>query len=118
MSLLVLLGEGAVTNHTAQMGATRGHKCRELVLKFYDTAQKVDVEMHCNLRVPGQPSLPKGTTGPKPECVGSQATLDMITTQKKNKLKEKYEPHRLHRKNREAETDLGHSPVPHSSTPE
>lgn len=117
VSLLVFLWEGAVTNHTAQMGATGGHKCKELVPKFYDPEQKLDVEIHCNLRVTGQPSLPKRTAAPKPGYVGSQATLDMIMTQKKNRLKEKYESHRLGRRSSEAGTDLGQSAVPHSSTP-
>lgn len=38
---------------------------------------------HSTLRVPGQPSLPKGTTAPKPGGVGSQAALDMIKTWKR-----------------------------------
>lgn len=117
VSLLVFLGEGVVTNHTAQMGPTGRHKCKELGPKFYDPEQKLDVEIYYNLRVTGQPSLPKGTAAPKPGCVGSQATLDMIMTQKKSRLKEKYESHRLGRRSSEAGTDLGQSPVPHSSTP-
>ena len=81
----MLLGGGAVTNHTAQIGAARGHKCKGPVPKTCDTAQKQDIELHCNLTVPGQPSLSKGAAALKPGRAGSEAALGlfMATTWKR-----------------------------------
>ena len=70
----MLLGGGAVTNHTAQLGAARGHKCKGPVPKICGTAQKQDIELHCNLTVPGAAFPVKGGCSPETRACGIRSS--------------------------------------------